>query len=66
MRAFCEMLLQLAEEGHPLGVLSNKPHVVTVPLVHHVFPDVPFRTVMGFSERFPRKPEPGFPAVHRP
>lgn len=53
-----EMLLELAAEGHPLGVLSNKPHVVTAPLVRHVFPDVPFRTVMGFSERFPRKPEP--------
>lgn len=53
-----EMLLELAQNGHPLSVLSNKPHVVTVPLVHHIFPDVPFQTVMGFSERFPRKPEP--------
>lgn len=53
-----DMLLELAAEGHPLGVLSNKPHVVTEPLVRHVFPDVPFQAVMGFSERFPRKPEP--------
>lgn len=53
-----EMLLELAAEGHPLGVLSNKPHVVTVPLVEYIFPDVPFQAVMGFSERFPRKPEP--------
>lgn len=54
-----EMLLELAAEGHPLGVLSNKPHVVTGPLVRHILPDVPFQVVMGFSDRFPRKPEPG-------
>lgn len=53
-----EMLLELAAGGHPLGVLSNKPHAVTGPLVRHVFPEVPFRVVMGFSDRFPRKPEP--------
>ena len=52
------MLLSLAGEGHPLGVLSNKPHAVTVPLVRHILPEIPFREVMGFSERFPRKPEP--------
>lgn len=54
-----EMLLELAAEGHPLGVLSNKPHVVTGPLVRHILPDAPFQVVMGFSDRFPRKPEPG-------
>lgn len=54
-----EMLLELAAEEHPLGVLSNKPHVVTGPLVRHILPDVPFQVVMGFSDRFPRKPEPG-------
>lgn len=53
-----EMLLELAAEGHPLAVLSNKPHVVTGPLVRHILPEVPFRVVMGFSDRFPRKPEP--------
>lgn len=54
-----EMLLELAAEGYPLGVLSNKPHVVTGPLVRHILPEVPFWVVMGFSNRFPRKPEPG-------
>ena len=53
-----EMLLELAAAGHPLGLLSNKPHVVTGPLVRHILPEVPFREVMGFSERFQRKPEP--------
>ena len=53
-----ETLAALAQRGIGLGVLSNKPHVVTGPLVRHILPEVPFREVMGFSERFPRKPEP--------
>lgn len=53
-----DMLLKLAAAGHPLGVLSNKPHLATAPLVRHIFPDVAFRDVLGFSERFPRKPCP--------
>ncbi len=53
-----ELLLELAAAGHPLAVLSNKPHVVTVPLVKQIFPDVPFSIVMGFSDQFPRKPSP--------
>lgn len=36
-----EMLLSLAGEGYPLGVLSNKPHAVTVPLVRHILPEIP-------------------------
>lgn len=47
-----EMLLSLAGEGHPLGVLSNKPHAVTVPLVRHILPEIPFREVMGFPNAF--------------
>lgn len=52
------MLERLAESGHRLAVLSNKPHAVTVPLVRQVFPNVAFDVVLGFSERFPRKPDP--------
>lgn len=52
------MLSRLAASGFRLAVLSNKPHTVTVPLVRHVFPNVPFDAVLGFSERFPRKPDP--------
>ncbi len=53
-----ELLAELAEAGHPLAVLSNKPHEVTVPLVKQVFPNTPFSVVMGFSDKFPRKPAP--------
>ncbi len=53
-----ELLAELDDAGHPLAVLSNKPHEVTVPLVKQVFPNTPFSVVMGFSDRFPRKPAP--------
>lgn len=52
------MLERLAATGFRLAVLSNKPHPVTVPLVRHIFPAIPFDTVLGFSARFPRKPDP--------
>lgn len=53
-----DLLLELNSKGHPVGVLSNKPDEVTVPLVNHIFPEVAFDLVMGFSPRFPRKPSP--------
>lgn len=52
------MLERLAARGKQLAVLSNKPHEVTVPLVAHVFPHIPFDFVFGYSNRFPRKPDP--------
>lgn len=54
-----ELLETLAEGGARLGVLSNKPHEVTEPMVRELFPQVPFDPVLGFSSgRFPRKPAP--------
>ncbi len=54
-----ELVLQsLVERGIPIGILSNKPHEVTVPLVKEIFPHIPFRCVMGFSDCYPRKPDP--------
>ena len=52
------MLQALAAQGSHLAVLSNKPHDVTVPLVREKLPGIPFDPVMGFSEVFPRKPDP--------
>ena len=52
------MLERLAAAGHRLAVLSNKPHVVTSPLVEHLFPSVPFEPVMGYTPEYPRKPDP--------
>lgn len=52
------MLERLVARGDRLAVLSNKPHEVTVPLVAHVFAHIPFDFVFGYSDRFPRKPDP--------
>lgn len=52
------MLERLVAQGKRLAVLSNKPHEVTVPLVAQVFPHIPFDFVFGYSNRFPRKPDP--------
>lgn len=52
------MLERLASAGARLAVLSNKPHEVTLPMVKQLFPTVPFDPIMGFSERYPRKPDP--------
>ena len=59
-----DMLLQLAEEGHPLGVLSNKPHdraSGASRLSGCAFPDC-----NGFFRAFSPQAGAGFPAVHRP
>lgn len=53
-----DLLDKLQELGFPLAVLSNKPDVVTRPLVQEIFPRVRFDMVMGFSDQFPRKPDP--------
>lgn len=52
------LLAELRQQGSPLAVLSNKPHVVTEPLVRQLFPHIGFSTIMGYSDRFPRKPDP--------
>ena len=52
-----EALLALADQGHPLAVLSNKPDDLTVELVRRYFPDVPFAQIRGGREGVPLKPE---------
>lgn len=56
-----EALHQLADDGHALAVLSNKPDDLTVELVRRYFPDVPFALVRGGREGVPLKPEPDAP-----
>jgi len=53
-----ELVRELASAGHPLAVLSNKPHDFTVEIVRHFFPDEPFSRVLGHSPEHPRKPAP--------
>ena len=45
-------------DGHPLAVLSNKPHDFTVEMVSRVFPGVHFTMVLGQREGMPHKPDP--------
>ena len=52
-----EALHALADQGHTLAVLSNKPDDLTVELVRRYFPDVPFALVRGGREGVPLKPE---------
>ena len=56
-----DALHQLADDGHALAVLSNKPDDLTVELVRRYFPDVPFALVRGGREGVPLKPEPDAP-----
>ena len=56
-----EALHHLADDGHALAVLSNKPDDLTVELVRRYFPDVPFALVRGGREGVPLKPEPDAP-----
>ena len=49
-------LLALADQGHPLAVLSNKPDDLTVELVRRYFPDVPFAQIRGGREGVPLTP----------
>jgi phosphoglycolate phosphatase len=44
--------------GIPLGVLSNKDEHLVQQIVNALLPDVPFVSVRGASERFPKKPDP--------
>lgn len=52
------MLDRMAAEGARMAVLSNKPHMVTEPMVQTLFPTINFNPLMGFTGEFPRKPDP--------
>jgi len=53
-----ELLNYLTQEGIRLAVLSNKPHVFTRQCVDKQLASWTFEKVMGFSSRFPKKPDP--------
>jgi len=52
------LLNYLTQEGIRLTVLSNKPHVFTRQCVDKQLASWTFENVMGFSSRFPKKPDP--------
>ena len=53
-----ELLDELTRRGLPLGVLSNKPHLHTAPIVEAYFGRWSFAAVMGYVEEDRRKPDP--------
>ncbi len=52
------MLNDLKSRGARLAVVSNKPHVFTVEMVHHFFGKDMFDAVLGQKNERPAKPEP--------
>lgn len=55
-----DALIELrARSGAPsLGVLTNKPHDIAVPLMRSLFPNDPFLAIEGVRPGTPRKPDP--------
>mgnify|MGYP000010139481 FL=1 len=51
-------MLEKLKDKYRLGVLSNKPHADTVPMVHTHFGDNFFDFVYGQRDGIPRKPDP--------
>lgn len=53
-----EALTKLASLGCPLAVLSNKSDNLTIALIQHYFPKIPFALVHGARPDIPLKPSP--------
>jgi phosphoglycolate phosphatase len=52
------LLETLQARGHPLAVLSNKPHPFTETIIARIFPTVRFSVVLGQRAGIPHKPDP--------
>jgi phosphoglycolate phosphatase len=53
-----ELMDELAGRGVLMAVLSNKPHVYTVPMTQALFSRWPLVAVEGYKEEDRRKPDP--------
>jgi len=53
-----EFVDECTARGYSMGVLSNKDHSLTLPIVNRMFPDEPFTYIRGAGEEFPLKPDP--------
>lgn len=53
-----ELLDELQRRGLALGVLSNKPHAMTVKCIEGYLAAVPFKAVLGQRDDVARKPDP--------
>jgi phosphoglycolate phosphatase len=52
------VLEKLQRRGHPLAVLSNKPHLFTTEIVSKLFPGIHFTAVVGQRDGIAHKPDP--------
>jgi phosphoglycolate phosphatase len=52
------LLESLNTQGHPLAILSNKPHSFTTAIVSQLFPNIHFDAVLGQRTGVPHKPDP--------
>jgi phosphoglycolate phosphatase len=53
-----ELLGTLRERGHPLAILSNKPHPFVLDIAAQLFPGQPFAAAVGQQKGIPHKPDP--------
>lgn len=53
-----ELLATLVARGHPLAVLSNKPHPLTLAVMAEMFAAIPFVEVLGQRPGVAHKPDP--------
>lgn len=53
-----EVLDAFSEKGIKMGILSNKPHAMTLQVARHYLSEWPFQPVFGQREEVPRKPDP--------
>jgi phosphoglycolate phosphatase len=53
-----ELMDELARRHVPMAVLSNKPHVYTVPMTRGLFGRWPLVAIEGYKEEDRRKPDP--------
>jgi phosphoglycolate phosphatase len=52
-----DLLNELDRQNILYAVLSNKPHLLTVELVRHYFPNMQFSCIMGQCNNYPIKPD---------
>lgn len=53
-----ELLAELQARGIALGVLSNKPHAMTVKCIEGYLAHVPFKAILGQRDDIAKKPDP--------
>ena len=53
-----DALVEMEKRGLALGVLSNKPHAMTLKCIEGFLPAVPFKAILGQRDDVAKKPDP--------